>query len=277
MDIKWLVSVLFILAGNIAVKGQENCPLNILPQSVPAKGWFMRASPVCFTGDKLFDAIDGGAEVYIEYGFISMARVAYSKKKAILDVEVYMMAGTDASYGILTTMSEGPPPVPNQGSIIVRKNYYGLMVKGKYFIIVTDRAGSGKLGNETERMLENIGKKINEGVLVPEMIRTLQVSNLTKTVFFNGDIVLSNNYHFGVSRPFDYEQGVYLVTSNGPVIIFKCRQGSSMTDNIKSTLESLQKTGKYVVDYEKFIITDSKGTTFRIRSAGNEIIMSAEK
>jgi len=278
MKFIWLIPILLTITGHLtSVNGQDECPSNILPESGTIKGWIQKGKPECFPGENLFSAIDGAAEVYIEYGFVSMARASYSRKKKTLNVEVYLMKSTDAAYGIMTMMSEGAPLIPVNGSVITGKIYFGMVAKGKYFVIITEPSGKGELDNEINKLIIDLDSRINEKIVVPEIISNLHIEGITKAILFNGDIVLSNNYYLGLTRPFNYEQGVYIETGDGPVIVFKCKNDVPLINNINTTLENFDKTEKYIIDYKNNLLTNKKGVTFRIWIDDNKIIMSAMK
>ncbi len=255
----------------------KDCPLEILPGRKAVKGWVQKKPPECFTGDELYDAIDGAAEVYLEYGFSSMARSSFSKKKKILDIEIYQMKNDEAAYGIMTSMNGGKPLKISAGCVKYAGNYYGMLAKGKYFVIITDPTGKGDIAGETDLFIRHISGNIHEESRLPEILSDVRIDGVTSEVFFNGDIVLNNHYYFGVPRPFNYEKGVYLETSGGPVIIFKCNSGEPVGKNADEFLRKFEETGKYSVDYNKNTMISNKKDTLQIRFDGNIVIVSVRK
>jgi hypothetical protein len=255
----------------------NDCPYNILPGNKAVKGWSQKKSPECFTGDELFIAIDGAAEVYLEYGFLSMARSSYAKKKRILDIEIYLMKDDEAAYGIMTSMNGGKPLKINEGCVKYSGNYYGMLVKGKYFAIITDPTGKGEIASETDLIIRHISANIKEESRIPEMLSAVSNDSVTKEVLFNGDIVLNNHYYFGVPRPFNYEKGIYTETSGAPVIIFKCKTGPSDTINADDYLRKFEETGRYSVDYDNDTLISNNKDTLKIKFDGNLVIVSIKK
>lgn len=255
---------------------QNNCPVNILPASGSIKSWIQKTSPECFNSDNLFEAINGAAEVYLEYGFTSMARSSYTRKKQTLDVEVYQMRDPDAAYGIFSNMNDDPPANLVNESIILLKNYYGMAVKGKYFIIVTEPTGKGGLEDEINKLIIDITGRIQEKASIPELINKIQIDNITRSVLFNGDLVLNNLFYLGIKRAFQYEYGAYFEASGIPFIVFICKSDMPLTENIYSTLERFKESGKYNIDHQKKSFTNSKGSTFNILTEDNKIIIISE-
>jgi len=278
MNINWLIPVFLIIAENLTpISGQNICPADLLPGRNVVKGWMPKEKPECFDGNKLFEAIDGGADVQIEYGFVSMARASYTSKKRLLDIEVYRMANPEAAYGLMTTMNEGPPFTPVNGSYTVMKKYYAMLLKGRYYAVIVNPSGKEDLTAEINEMISYISAEIKEEIVIPEIISTIKTEEIVKAVMFSGDIVLGNYCHLGISRPFHYEKGVYLETGDGIMIIFQCNKDNISEEIITSTLEDFRKTGKYTVDQENLTLTNTKGVTYKIYREGSRIIMSIPK
>lgn len=259
------------------ISGQDLCPLGILPQRGTLKGWVQNESPECFTGSTLFRAIDGGAEVHLEYGFLSMARASYSLQKKSLHVEVYLMKTPEAAYGLMTTMREGPPFTLNDGSYSFINRYYGMLVKGRYFVVVIDQSGKEDLIDEIKTIFADISTRIIESADIPEIISSIKQEGILKAVMFSGDIVLGNYCFLGVSRPFQYEQGVYIEKGDGSVIIFQSNKDIISDETVVSTLEDFSKTGNYTVDFTNLLLTDKKGVTYSIKKEANRVIMASTK
>jgi len=266
----------FISISFIKTSAQDNCPLEILPGSVSVKGWIQNAPPECYVNENLFEAIDGGAAVYLEYGFISMARSTYSRKKKTVDIEVYQMKDRDAAYGIFSNMNDGPPIEMAAGSIITMKSYYGMAVKGRYFIIVTEPSGKGGVSDDIYKYLTDITGKIEENVAVPSIIGNLKIEDISRLIYFKGDLVLNNALYLGITRPFNYDQGIYLETKGIQVIIFQSNIEMLPSENIYTTLERFKDSGKYTVDHETNIITNNKGVKFRVLAEDNKFIFISE-
>jgi hypothetical protein len=275
MYVRHLIPVLILFAISFSeISGQNLCPKNILPASGNVKGWIQIEPPECFSGDSLFDAIDGGAEIQLEFGFISMARASYSSRKKRLNIEVYCMTKPEAAYGIMTTMNEGPPFKPINGSYSVIKKYYGMLLKGKYFAFIIDPTGKSDLLKDIGKVIASISDRISEDAVTPDIMNSVSKEGVKKAVMFNGDIVLSNYCYLGVTRPFSYKQGIYIETSESKTIVFQCDTADLSDDKFTYALEQFRKTGKYTVDIEPMKLTNNSGVVYSISRSGNQIRMT---
>jgi hypothetical protein len=89
--------------------------LLLLSQAVPNDwlpdklGDLVACSPVeNYAGKKLFDYMDGGAEVYLAYGFSELSVRTYQAQAGKITVEIYRMDSELGAFGIFSTV-EGRP------------------------------------------------------------------------------------------------------------------------------------------------------------------------
>lgn len=87
-----------------------------------------------FTGKKLFDHINGGADIYYEYGFVQVHVGYYQKDNQEILVERYQMSDPVAAYGIHSLTSDAAAqklPSPYTGRIY---DFYLDCVNGNDYI-----------------------------------------------------------------------------------------------------------------------------------------------
>jgi len=156
-----LVAVLVLGA---AAPAQERGPLaGLIPRaSVPA-GWIPEGEPQEFEGDDLFVYIDGGADIYQEYGFVRTAVQDYSDGRGrSVSLEIFEMTDAGAAFGMYTfkTTGKGEPLELGQGGQI--EDYYLNFWKGRYLFTITGFDDAP----ETIRGLLAVGKAAD--LLAPE-------------------------------------------------------------------------------------------------------------
>ncbi len=115
-----------------------------------------------FTGTSLFGYIDGGAELYLEYGFLSVVVAEISFQGGTYKTEVYKMNGPEESFGIFSVSKYRCLSLPSVADYACQTRYQLQFCKGPYFISIINRTGSK---TDSSAMLQ-IGKvlagKINE-------------------------------------------------------------------------------------------------------------------
>lgn len=143
------IAVLAVLSGLLvlaaptgfasdAARTPEQVTAAPLPVPEPgfAAGW-AKAGPLrTFTGQDLFNQIDGGAELFLEFGFARLRLQAYAKDKAELTLNAYEMDGAAAALGVYLMKMGRETPFPEIGARNSSEEAQMTMVKGRYFVQV---------------------------------------------------------------------------------------------------------------------------------------------
>jgi len=78
-------------------------------------GWVLTEAPRAFAKDSLYGYVDGGAEIFLQYGFRNLWVYRFLPEKPEGDkeitLELYRMASPAAAFGIFSTRREGNEPV----------------------------------------------------------------------------------------------------------------------------------------------------------------------
>ena len=91
---------------------QARPAIDFLPGAADLKDWASSGQADVYSGEALYEYIDGGAEIYREYGFCEVAVQDYKNKAGrTATLEIYVMSSPAAAYGIYTfkTTGEGRP------------------------------------------------------------------------------------------------------------------------------------------------------------------------
>ena len=68
----------------------------LLPSEFVAKGWTPQGTPRLYGGASLYDFINGGAEIFFEYGFRNVVYQGYEMNDSFMGVEIYEVQEKDA-------------------------------------------------------------------------------------------------------------------------------------------------------------------------------------
>ena len=101
-------------------------------------GWTPKGEPLVYRGEDLFTYIDGGADIYNEYGFRQVAVQDYeSSPQKTVTLEVFEMADAAAAFGMFTfkTSARGSKVDLGQGGRL--EDYYLNFWKGPVVVTVT--------------------------------------------------------------------------------------------------------------------------------------------
>ena len=128
----FLVFLVALLIGGCS--GGSGEIKGFLPSSTEVQGIKKEGRSQIYKGIKLFDYMNGGAELYYEYNFEQICVQRYQTAHGEATVEIYQMDLPENAYGIYTFDTKGEHPSIGQDATYER----GLLGfwKGRYFVRV---------------------------------------------------------------------------------------------------------------------------------------------
>jgi hypothetical protein len=105
-----------------------------LPGDRFVPGWKKSEPPRTFTGQDLFNHIDGGAELFLEFGFVKLLVQAYGDGKSELTAGVYEMDGPASALGIYLMKMGKETPFAGIGARNSSEDAQLTILKGRYFV-----------------------------------------------------------------------------------------------------------------------------------------------
>ena len=95
-----------------------------------------------FSGESLYGYIDGGAELYLEYGFsvVSVTEIEYMHGK--YKTEIYKMNGPEEAFGIFSVSKYRCQDMPALSEFTCRTKYQLQICKGPYYISIINGTGT---------------------------------------------------------------------------------------------------------------------------------------
>ncbi len=134
-----VVMSILLLAPPAVAAAEDRAMLSVLPAGGFAEGWVMDEKPALFTQDTLFDYINGEAELYLPYGFDTLATARYGKKDAAgqeIAVDVYRMGSPLDAFGIWSNYRKADTPGCAVGTDCVLSASQMLFYQDRYFVRV---------------------------------------------------------------------------------------------------------------------------------------------
>jgi len=126
-----------LIAVTPAPAAESSSVLSILPAKGCAEGWVMDGKPALFTGETLFDHINGEAELYFPYGFDSLATARYVRKAASgseIAADVYRMGSLLDAFGIWSNYRKAETAGCALGADCVLSSSQMLFYQDRYFV-----------------------------------------------------------------------------------------------------------------------------------------------
>ena len=195
---------------------------------LPAKGeiadWQPIGSPEQAIGEDLFLLIDGGAEIYHEYGFrqVVMQEFQNQNEKSI-NVEVYEMNDPASAFGIYTFKTSAGGKELQFGNATMLEDYYLNLWKGRFLVTLTGFDSEQGTINGLMTIARAIDAKIKSNGSKPSLVNLLPEKDLIKSgiKYLKGNLALFNNYEFDSDDIFGLKEGIIGDYDKYKVLIFK--------------------------------------------------------
>ncbi len=246
-----------LMAGSLfGLSGKnENRSIDIFPGNI--MNWNMKGTPDVYKGDDLFLYINGGADIYQEYGFKEVYSVEYEKEGAgRISVEIYHMDSPTSAFGIFSFKTGGKWKESKNGNLYFPEEYYQNILADNYLITIT----SIDINEKTERAIrifrKTIEKKISGNSLIPGIIDLFDKGKFEKRIYFEGDLGLMNIYNL-VSAESGMVNGAAGINNGNITFILNYNEG----ENVRSKYSSLIDLLKTESRYSEFAVIDN-GVSF---------------
>ena len=221
--ISGLVGLMAALLVCAAAAGPRQGPLRAyLPATGSVPGWATDGGPQEYEGDDLYTYIDGGAEIYQEYGFVRIVVQDYKNASGkSVSLEVFEMKTPAAAYGMYTFKRSGNGRAAELGSGAELESYYLNFWKGRFLVTLTGFDDSRETvngllalaGATDARLPGDGGEPPLVGALPPEGLRPGSVK------YIKGPLGLNNIYSFATARGLGFAEGVRGLYDDGATLL----------------------------------------------------------
>jgi hypothetical protein len=128
--------VLALLLVGLPAAAQTTKSESAIPAATFSSGWAKAGQLRTFAGQDLFNQIDGGAELFLELGFVKLRLQAYARGKAELALNAYEMESAASALGIYLMKMGKETPFPEISARNSGEEAQLAILKGRYFIQV---------------------------------------------------------------------------------------------------------------------------------------------
>jgi hypothetical protein len=258
------IFLLFVPSGT-----HSSVPLDLykfLPLSGEVGEWKRDDQPQEYRGEDLYEYINGGAEIYHEYGFNQVIVQDFRNKSGkSISVEIFEMEDSESAYGIYTFKSHSEDKKLSLGSDAQLSDYYLNFWKANVLVTITGFDEDEETIEGLKEVARAVDAKINRTGEKPHLVSVLPEKKLitTSIKYFEGNLGLYNSYSFFARDIFslkkgikgDYEGGysVYFIQSKDGEV------GQKRFDEIKKDFEGSPKYKNLKsLEKELFMVEDRK-------------------
>jgi len=210
------IGLIFILPSLIfAVHTKSDSVAVDIPGNNFSPGWRRVGRLRIYKGHDLFNYIDGGAELFNEFGFEELNVQLYGNGTEEITLEIYRMKSTVAALGIYLIKKGEETPYPE---ILTRNSatpFQCIAVKNRYFIVVTNTSGSEDIKRVVISLINRIILTIPEGKKVDLLRRLPQKGRVKGTeIIIAGQYSTESVYTFGEGNILRLGGGVFGVAAD---------------------------------------------------------------
>ncbi|MFA7418830.1 MAG: DUF6599 family protein [Melioribacteraceae bacterium] len=156
------LACLFILMFSMVSHAQADEDFPALTDNDIPSGKIIRAS--YFGGDALWGIIDGGADIYLEYGFDKLLLQEIEWKKVNFRVEFYRMADPRAAYGIYSVSHFKCSKRDTLSKYVCITPFQVQSALGRFYISIANDKGTKEAGELTTKLFEIVLSKNKEAL-----------------------------------------------------------------------------------------------------------------
>lgn len=220
----------------------------LLPDPSWSDDWKTVYKPEVYSGEDLYLYINGGAEIYQEYGFRQVLVQDYqSRRDNSLSLEIYEMSNPLSAYGIFTFKSGTDSKEADIGWQARLDDYYLNCWKGRYLLTITGFDQEP----ETLRGLQDLARAVTskikpaapEQIPRPEIMSSLPESGRVpgSVVYFSGSNAFFNRFPLVLEVPVLFEEGIKADYHSGHSLhILKFSDTPAASKSLQSLAESFE-------------------------------------
>lgn len=181
-------------------------------------GWKRNYSPEEYVGEDLYLYINGGAEIYHEFGFQRILVQDYKNMhEKSISLEVYEMTDPESAFGIYTFKRGDSGECLSLGSGSSLEDYYLNFWKGRFLVTITGFDSDDETIMGLKIIAQSVNDLIPDSGKLPDLVNLLPGFGLHKEriKYFKGHLALFNNYPFFQEDVFSLSRGVRGYYSQG--------------------------------------------------------------
>lgn len=207
------LALALLLLGGGCIAPESSCP----PTTIGT--WSAEGEAEVYVGDDLFVYINGGAEIYHEYGFVEVAVQRYRRGADSISVEIYTMAAD--AFGIYSFARSSQGMDVDLGDGATSAGYYMHVWSGNDLAVITAETEFDDLGEAVAEIATAVAGCLHPGGVEPDLLDQLpQEERIAGSeVYFTGRLALMN-----VARPVallfdDFSEGVVARLDSGEDLV----------------------------------------------------------
>lgn len=208
--IKQVVLFVVLVLTQVTI-GSQGTLTKALPKEGELEGWTKHRTLQHYAGEDLYEYINGGAEIYHEYGFVQVVVQDYVNDTGkLVSVEIFEMVSPASAYGMYTFKTDSKGKRISVGSEAQLADYYMNFWKGPFLVTLTGFDETEETRQGLLNIAEYVSSKMPVGGDKPRIVSFLPEEDLVaqSLKYFTGFLGLRNSHPFFQWNITGFEQGI---------------------------------------------------------------------
>ena len=174
---------------------------DLAPVTGEVEGWAPIAEAQVFEGEDLFELINGGAEIYHEFGFRqALAQDFTGPDQRLIALEVFEMMDSAAAYGTYSFKISGSGRTLEVGDEAMLEDYYLNFRGGQYVVTLTGMSDDEITMQGITRIARAIAENIQIEGEVPAIVAELMAGDgkPDRLYYLRGELAAANAAPFTI-------------------------------------------------------------------------------
>lgn len=256
--------------------------IGLLPGNDWLPGWQRSYEVQAYEGDDLFFLINGGADLFLEYGFSDVAAVELKHPtEGRIYVEVYRMASDSAAFGVFSLRRGSLNLEVNPGPWVVYGEDNLHLWQGPFYVSVSS-SGLSNL-NKLKVFTQFIGfisERAPRENHTPALFDQYRQEEMTRAVYALGPLALNNFYHFGPGNILQVSEALALEKEYHREIILAYPDEMTAKKVFFTFIDHVRDSGRYSdfsEEGEEYLFRDRQGNPLVARLDSPRILVSILK
>ena len=204
----YLITIIVLLISSLIMA-------ETVPEDNAVKGWIQEGTTLRFPANELYGHIDGGAELFLEFGFDELLVQRYIHDGLEIDMEIYRMSTPLAALGIYLIRKGNEKPVDGVKARSTGNQYQITALKGRDYIQINNLSGEAAILPDMIQML-NLVLGIIPDAHTPDVFNVLPTENKItgSEMIMAGPYALQPIFTFGEGNILGLSDSLYAVAAD---------------------------------------------------------------
>lgn len=235
--------------GQIAAAQQATADLSMyLPADNDVPGLQLDDSPNTYSGEELFQMINGGASIYHEYGFRQVLDATYTDgHRQTIRLEIFQMASPASAYGMYTFKTSGQGQELSIGQEALLRDYYLNFWKGDMLVTVIGMDAEEETVKDVVALAKAVSERIactGEQPKLAELLRS-EPHGFSQSTYVRGPLGLKDHYIFDTKNIFQVQEGMIGTVDACQVFVFRYKDDDECTETFEHVTEMLAASKRF--------------------------------